>query len=716
MCRHERRRIVREGRDRTDHHHRGRLDVGVGQLLEPAGPDALAGRGGVHHDGGRRVGGETGLDQLRHDRCAALDAHQHHQRAAQAADGRPVDRIAVGGLVAGDDRDRTGDLTVRDGDAGGGRAGERRADARHDPALDARLGEHLHLFATAAEQERVAALQAHDSPARACVQHEQFVEHTLGVAAARALADVDEIGVGPCHRQDLRRHQPVVQHHVGLGDQPGSLERQQLGITRARAHQPDVRLAHAGAPTGSATMPAPTVPLVTSSITMKLPIVRFVAYASIGNGSEVMNVTVPISLSPSSSTPVWVSRVATSRRSCNWVATAFTVRVPCFNSTWLPARSGLSAIHATRARICGTVCGASWASAITSPRDTSSSCSSCTRTAGALPSTAAMRLCVPDGSTTISWPTCGMPAASEPGVPAALGRDTRTAADSRLDDELHRQAQRSLVVAGQRQGLEVLEQARAVVPGRVRRRVDHVAAVERAQRDRGHDRHVEAFGERGELVADLGEPGLAPVDEVHLVDGEHEVLDAEQRRQGGVAQRLLAQAVAGVDEDDRDVGGGRTRDHVARVLHVARRVGDHERTQRRREVAVGDVDRDALLALGAQAVGDEGEVEALSPAASRGGRDGVDHVVEQRLGVVQQATDQRALAVVDGPGGGEAQQLHQKYPSRLRSSIAASLNLSSARVAPRSVMRLCSISVSTSSGVAASLRTAPVHVMSPTVR
>ena len=250
----------------------------------------------------------------------------------------------------------------------------------------------------------------------------------------------------------------------------------------------------------------------------------------------------------------------------------------------------------------------------------------------------------------------------------------------------------------------------------MRRRVDDVAAVERAERDRRHHWHVEALGKGGELVADLGEPILAPVDEVHLVDREDEVLDAEQCRECGVAERLLAKAVAGVDEDDRDVGGGRTRDHVARVLHVAGRVGDDERPKRRGEVAVGDVDRDALLALGAQAVGDEGEVEALSPTAGRGGRDGVDHVVEQCLGVVQQTADQRALAVVDGTGGGEAQQLHQKYPSRLRSSMAASLNLSSARVAPRSVMRLCSISVSTSSGVAASLRTAPVHVMSPTVR
>jgi len=50
--------------------------------------------------------------------------------------------------------------------------------------------------------------------------------------------------------------------------------------------------------------------------------------------------------------------------------------------------------------------------------------------------------------------------------------------------------------------------------------------------------------------------------------------------------------------------------HVARVYsHVPRRVGDDELAPRGREVAVGDVDRDALLALGGEAVEQQREVE-----------------------------------------------------------------------------------------------------------
>jgi hypothetical protein len=93
---------------------------------------------------------------------------------------------------------------------------------------------------------------------------------------------------------------------------------------------------------------------------------------------------------------------------------------------------------------------------------------------------------------------------------------------------------------------------------------------------------------------------------------------------------------------------------------VARGVDEHESAPRRGEVPVGDVDGDPLLALGAQPVGDEGEVDTVVPASGRRDRRRFELIVEQRLGVVQQPPDERALAVVDGAGGGEAKQLHQK--------------------------------------------------------
>ena len=87
------------------------------------------------------------------------------------------------------------------------------------------------------------------------------------------------------------------------------------------------------------------------------------------------------------------------------------------------------------------------------------------------------------------------------------------------------------------------------------------------------------------------------------------------------------------------------------------RVGDDEAPLRGREVAVGDVDRDALLALGAQAVGQQRQVEEVVAHPLAGLLDVRELVGEHLLGVVEQAPDQRALAVVDRARRGEAQQV-----------------------------------------------------------
>ena len=72
-----------------------------------------------------------------------------------------------------------------------------------------------------------------------------------------------------------------------------------------------------------------------------------------------------------------------------------------------------------------------------------------------------------------------------------------------------------------------------------------------------------------------------------------------------------------VDQQDRDVGRRRAGRHVARVLLVAGRVGEDELAPRGREVAVGDVDRDALFALGPQTVGEQREVDRPGVAVLR---------------------------------------------------------------------------------------------------
>ena len=246
----------------------------------------------------------------------------------------------------------------------------------------------------------------------------------------------------------------------------------------------------------------------------------------------------------------------------------------------------------------------------------------------------------------------------------------------RPDDKLHREAEAFQVafefVRG-RQRLEDFEQGRAVVPRCAVRAVHHVVAVERGHRN---DLQVgDAIGAEPQLAADFLHVGLDPAEhvlaeihEVDLVHGDNHVRHAQQLQHGEVPAGLLQDTLAGVNKHDDGVRGGRARHRVLGVLHVAGAVREDEAAAVRGEVAVGDVDGDALFPLGAQAVGQQREVDPLFPVGASGcagpaeaavrGRagDGVELVREDRLGVVQEPAHQGGLAVVDRTGGGEAEQ------------------------------------------------------------
>jgi hypothetical protein len=97
------------------------------------------------------------------------------------------------------------------------------------------------------------------------------------------------------------------------------------------------------------------------------------------------------------------------------------------------------------------------------------------------------------------------------------------------------------------------------------------------------------------------------------------------------------------------------------ILLVAGGIGKNELAPRRREVSVGDVDRDPLLTLGAQAVGEQREIDQAGGAVLRRLLHRMQLIFVDRPRVVEQPPDQRALAVVDAAGGADAQQArHQK--------------------------------------------------------
>jgi len=85
-------------------------------------------------------------------------------------------------------------------------------------------------------------------------------------------------------------------------------------------------------------------------------------------------------------------------------------------------------------------------------------------------------------------------------------------------------------------------------------------------------------------------------------------------------------------------GAGR---HVARILFVAGCIRDDELALRRGKEAIGDVDRDTLLALGLQSVDQQGEVDIAARGAvlRRVTLQRRELVLEDQLRVVEQPTD-----------------------------------------------------------------------------
>ena len=307
-------------------------------------------------------------------------------------------------------------------------------------------------------------------------------------------------------------------------------------------------------------------------------------------------------------------------------------------------------------------------------------------------------------------------------------------------DPLDRQAERRVRarLVAYRDGFEMRDQRRAVPPiHRFRFGGDIVSGYGR-KRDRRDALDPEFLGKGAVFGLDRVEPFLAEIDKVHLVDRQHHVANAEPVAQETVAARLGQHALARIDQDDGGIGSGRAGDHVARILFVARTIGDDELARLGREEAIGDVDRDALFALRRQPIDQQREIE-LRPARARCLAVRLQRfqlVREDPAAVIEQAPDQRRFAIVHAAAGDEAQHVlvamaveifanilvdqgigavggvvrpvHQKYPSTfLRSIPAPESSLSIARPW-RSLVVVSNISRTTPSSVSASLSTAPV--------
>ena len=216
-----------------------------------------------------------------------------------------------------------------------------------------------------------------------------------------------------------------------------------------------------------------------------------------------------------------------------------------------------------------------------------------------------------------------------------------------LVDVLDREAQRLVRRHGQAvKPVQHIQYARPLVPSHPFRAFGDVIAGARRDRDRRRGRDADFFEVLGDVPCDLGEAALVEVHEVHLVDDRGDLPDAEQMEQIGVPARGLADALGGIHDHDRGIGAGRPADHVLQELAVARGVDDDVVAPRRAEPDLGRVDGDRLVALGLEGVEHEGPFDRHA-AARRDRLELLELARRQRAGVVQQAADERRLAVVD---------------------------------------------------------------------
>ena len=96
---------------------------------------------------------------------------------------------------------------------------------------------------------------------------------------------------------------------------------------------------------------------------------------------------------------------------------------------------------------------------------------------------------------------------------------------------------------------------------------------------------------------------------------------------------------------------GSARDHVARVLNMAGSIGDDEFAAGRREIAIGNIDGDALLALGPEAIGEVGEIDLAAAGDVGGALQRLELVLHQAFGIKKQPADERRFAVVNRAAG-----------------------------------------------------------------
>ena len=204
----------------------------------------------------------------------------------------------------------------------------------------------------------------------------------------------------------------------------------------------------------------------------------------------------------------------------------------------------------------------------------------------------------------------------------------------------------------------MIEQRRARIPGNAGTVIDDIVPVPGRKRDGGHCIEAKGGAELGVIGCNPIEHGLVEPNHVDLVHRQDDLPDTKQADDERMPPGLRHQSLAGIDQEDGEVGRGRPRRHVAGVLLMARCIRDNEAAAWRGDEAIGDIDGDALFPLCLQPIDQQGQIDLLArrPVPAAVARQGDGLVVQDEPCVVQQTADQGRFAIIHAPAGDEAEQ------------------------------------------------------------
>ncbi len=109
----------------------------------------------------------------------------------------------------------------------------------------------------------------------------------------------------------------------------------------------------------------------------------------------------------------------------------------------------------------------------------------------------------------------------------------------------------------------MLEQGRTAIPGHAIAALRDIVPAHGRDRNTGDGIELDLVRKFSILALDGVEHLPRVVDQIHFVDGEHHMADAQQRHQVAVAPRLRQHSLARVDQNDGKIRRRGARHHVA---------------------------------------------------------------------------------------------------------------------------------------------------------